>query len=129
MFAMDLSAVPSDIAKLLEEATHGMSWATDYFETTADLASYKLVIETSLPSQGYTTIKKSPPGPPFEVHVSCGRTALNGPHRDRPRISATQRFQERRRQREMARESRNNDSESRESPANDSSLGNDGNQE
>jgi hypothetical protein len=117
-FGMDISALPSKIANKLEEATGRLSWPSEYFTKTLDLTSYKLSILSSSSAEEYTTVSMSPPSPPLRGIISGGDGAINPSPLARPRISARQRFQERRKQREMSRNLRTRNPEPSDSPPN-----------
>jgi hypothetical protein len=108
-FEIDISALPSNVGKKLEDATASLRWPNEHFADTIDFASYRLTVQHSTPDEEYTTVNMSRPGSPLPtVGVFCSRTV-------RPQISASERFRlrrERRGREEMSRESKTDTSQS-----------------
>jgi hypothetical protein len=100
-FEIDISALPSDVAKKLVDATASLRWPNEHFAPTIDFASYKLTMQQSTLGEEYMTVKMLPPEAPLAGIVS------SGPALARSRISPSERFRlrrERREQEELSRE-------------------------
>ena len=100
-FEIDISALPSDVAKKLVDATASLRWPNEHFASTKDFASYKLTMQQSTLGEEYMTVKMLPPEAPLAGIVSSGSPL------PRSGISPLERFRlrrERREQEELSRE-------------------------